>query len=138
MDYSDILKGCGLKVTKGRVEILKVLFNNKDISAEFILSSCKKNGVDINQSTVYRAVELFEEKGIIEKYPLKDGIFVYRTKGEEHKHIVKCSVCNKQTEIPCPMKQLESIVKDETGFTLTEHNLVMEGVCKECSKDIKK
>lgn len=135
MDYSNLLKGYGLKVTKGRLEIIKILFKNNAVSAEFILNSCKKNGVDINQSTVYRAVELFEEKGIIERYPLKDGVFVYRIKGEEHKHIVKCSICNKEIEIPCPMKQFETIVKDETGFTLTEHNLVMEGVCKECNKE---
>ena len=134
MDYGILLKEKGLKVTKGRVAILEILFSNKDITAEFILNECKKNGIDINQSTVYRAVEFFVEKGLIEKYPLKDGVFAYRVKGEEHKHLLKCNVCHKEVEVPCPMKQIEAIVENETGFTLTEHNLVMEGVCKECKK----
>ena len=46
--------------------------------------------------------------------------------------MLRCSVCHKEVEIPCPMKQFEEIVEKETGFTLTEHNLVMNGVCKDC------
>lgn len=135
MDFTKFLKSKKLKVTKGRLAILDILFMNiNGITAEFILDKCKENGVDINLSTVYRGVELFEEKGIIEKYPLKDGTFAYGIKGEEHKHILQCSVCHKEVEVPCPMKQIEVQVQKETGFTLTEHNLCMTGVCEECRR----
>lgn len=98
------------------------------------MEECKKFGVDINLSTVYRGVEAFEEKGIIDKFSLKDGRFSYRIKGDEHKHLLQCSVCHKEIEVPCPMKQIEELVQSETGFTLTEHNLIMKGVCEECKK----
>ena len=138
MDYISLLKNKGLKVTKGRLAILQILFQaNKDITAEAILLQCKKNGNDINQSTVYRALELFLERDIVDKYPLNDGIFAYGIKKETHKHLVKCLVCHKEIEVPCPMKQVEAIVENETGFTLTEHNLVMEGVCKDCNHNKK-
>ncbi len=32
------------------------------------------------------------------------------------------------------MKQIEELVQSETGFTLTEHNLIMKGVCEECKR----
>lgn len=135
MDFTNFLKSKELKVTRGRLAILDVLFKNKNgVTAEFILDKCKKNGVDINLSTVYRGVELFEEKAIVEKYPLKDGTFAYGIKGEEHKHLLQCSVCHKEVEVPCPMKQIEAQVQKETGFTLTEHNLCMTGVCEECRR----
>ena len=41
---------------------------------------------------------------------------------------------HKEVEIPCPMKQFEEIVQNETGFTLVEHNLIMKGVCEDCKK----
>lgn len=134
MNYTNFLKSKGLKVTKGRIAILQVLFElNKDITADVIFSECKKRGNDINQSTVYRALEQFVEKDIIDKYPLNDGIFAYCIKKDTHKHLVKCLVCHKEIEVPCPMKQVEAMVENETGFILTEHNLVMEGVCKDCN-----
>lgn len=135
MNYSDFLRDRGIKITKGRIAILNFLANNnKSVTVDSIYEECKKDGVNINLSTVYRAVDLFEEKGIVDKFPLKEGRFSYRIKKEEHKHILQCSVCHKEVEVPCPMKQFEEIVQSETGFTLVEHNLVMKGVCKECNK----
>nr|WP_207729603.1 Fur family transcriptional regulator [Clostridium cibarium] len=137
--FNDLLKRYNLKITKGRVAILQILTKaHKSMGADAILEECKKTGVDINLSTVYRALELFEEKGIIDKFPLKEGMCSYKLKGEEHKHLLKCNICHKEVEVPCPMKQIEEIVQNETGFTLTKHNLVMTGVCKECSKHSKK
>ena len=135
MDFTNFLKSKELKVTKGRIAILNVLFNNSNgVTAEVILDKCKEKGIDINLSTVYRGVETFEEKGIIEKFPQKDGTFAYGIKGEEHKHLLQCNVCHREVEVPCPMKQIEAQVQKETGFTLTEHNLYMTGVCEECGR----
>ena len=135
MNFNDFLKKKGVKVTKGRVMILQVLFSaNKSLNVENILEECKEKGIDINLSTVYRAVELFEEKGIVDKFSLNDGVFSYRIKGEEHKHLLQCSVCNKQVEVPCPFKQIDEIVQSETGFTMLEHNLIMKGICENCKK----
>lgn len=133
MKFEELLRKYDLKVTKGRVAILKVLTNyHKSMGVELIFGKCKEYGVNINLSTVYRALELFEEKGIVDKFASKDGIFFYKLKGEEHKHLIRCSVCKKEIEVPCPMKQFEEMVQSETGFTLTEHNLIMTGVCEEC------
>ena len=135
MNFDGFLKSKELKVTKGRIAILKVLYEaDRSLSVENILEECKKFGVDINLSTVYRGVEAFEEKGIIDKFSLNNGRFSYRIKGDEHKHLLQCSVCHKEIEVQCPMKQIEELVQSETGFTLTEHNLIMKGVCEECKR----
>lgn len=136
MNINNFLKSKGLKITKARVAILEVLHKtDHSMSAEMIYEGLKISGVDINLSTVYRCMEQFEEKSIIDKFLLNDGVFSYRIKGEEHKHLLECSVCHKEIEVPCPMKQIEELMQTETGFTLIEHNLVMKGVCKECKKE---
>lgn len=133
MEYNDFLKKYELKVTKGRIAILKVLSKvHKSIEVDAIYEECKNSGVLINLSTVYRALELFEDKDIVVKFVSNEGISSYKFKGEEHKHLLKCSVCKKEIEVPCPMRQIEELVESETGFTLVEHNLVMKGVCKDC------
>lgn len=135
MDVNKILKDKGLKVTKARIAILEILHNSShSMSAEMIYEALKKAGIDRNLSTVYRGMEQFEEKNIIDKFLLNDGVFSYRIKGEDHKHLLECSVCHREIEVPCPMKRIEEMVQTETGFTLMEHNLVMKGVCKECKE----
>lgn len=133
MNFEEILKKNNLKVTRGRKAILEVLTEaDKSLGVESILKECKGKGVSINLSTVYRALEMFEDKGIVDKFTVNDGISSYKLKGKEHKHMLQCSICHKQVEVPCPMKQVEEIVESETGFLLTEHNLIMKGVCEQC------
>ncbi|MDU1856116.1 MAG: transcriptional repressor, partial [Clostridium baratii] len=47
-------------------------------------------------------------------------------------------ICHKEVELNCPMIQIEEIINRQTGFTLTEHNLEMKGVCDECKKTSQK
>lgn len=135
MELKEILKAKGIKITNGRIEILNILKNSENsLSAEKVYQIFRDNKIDINLSTIYRTLELFEEKNIIERLTLGDGVFSYKLKKKTHRHYLECDVCHKEVEIPCPMSQIEEIVQNETGFTLTEHDLVMRGICKDCKK----
>lgn len=135
MEPKEFLKSREIKITNGRLEILNILKNSENsLSAEKIYQIFRDNNVNINLSTIYRTLELFEEKEITEKITLGDGVFSYKLKKKTHRHYLECDICHKEVEIPCPMSQIEEIVQNETGFTLTEHDLVMRGVCKECKK----
>lgn len=133
MEPKELLKEKEIKVTKGRIEILNILKNSESsLSAEKIYQIYRYNNININLSTVYRTLEVFEEKEIIEKITLNDGVFSYKLKGKTHRHHLECDICHKEVEIPCPMLQIEELVQNSTGFTLTNHDLVMKGVCSDC------
>lgn len=133
MEPMEILKEKGIKITKGRIEILNILKNSEiSLSAEKIYQINKCNDININLSTVYRTLELFEEKELIEKITLNDGVFSYKLKGKTHRHHLECDICHKEVEIPCPMLQIQEMVQNSTGFTLTDHDLIMKGICKDC------
>ncbi|AIY78963.1 transcriptional repressor [Clostridium botulinum] len=136
MDLKEFLKNKNIKVTKGRVEILEILrISNNSLSAEKIYQICRCDNININLSTIYRTLELFEEKDIIDKIVLEDGVFSYKLKKKTHMHFLKCDICHKEVEIPCPMIQIQELVENKTGFTLTEHNLILKGICQECKKN---
>lgn len=137
MDPIEILKRKEIKITKGRIEIFNILKNSENsLPAERIYQISRDNDININLSTIYRTLELFEDKAIIEKITLPDGVFSYKLKGETHRHQLECDICHKEVEIPCPMLQIQELVQSSTGFTLTDHDLVMKGVCKDCKKKI--
>lgn len=135
MSIERILKENSIKITKGRIAILKVLGESQEpLCAEDIYNITKKMNININLSTVYRGLELFDEKGLVDKFILNQGVYMYKLKGEEHKHLLECDICHKEVEVPCPMKQVEALVELNTGFKLTEHNLVLKGICNNCKK----
>ena len=135
MEPKEVLKEKEIKITKGRIEILNILKNSENsLSAEKIHQIYRCSDININLSTIYRTLELFEEKEITEKITLNDGVFSYKLKGNTHRHHLECDICHKEVEIPCPMLQIQEMVQNSTGFTLTDHDLVMKGVCKECKK----
>ena len=135
MEPKEILKRKEIKITKGRIEILNILKNSENtLSAEKIHQIYRCNDININLSTIYRTLDLFEEKEITEKITLNDGVFSYKLKGSTHIHHLECDICHKEVEIPCPMLQVQEMVQNSTGFTLTDHDLFMKGVCKDCKK----
>ncbi len=137
MESKEILKKNGIKITQGRIEILNILKDSENsLSAEKIYQISKNNDININLSTVYRTLELFEEKELTEKITLNDGVFSYKLKRNTHRHHLECDICHKEVEIPCPMLQIQEMVQNSTGFTLTDHDLVMKGVCKDCKKKL--
>ena len=74
----DILKAVNLKTTKKRILILSVL--NRSIiplTSEDILEKASKE-VNINLSTVYRALNALTEKGILLKQLSNDGKTYYQ------------------------------------------------------------
>lgn len=133
----NILKAANLKTTKKRMIILSVL-NNSDspLTSEDILEQASKE-VNINLSTVYRALNALTEKNILLKQLSNDGKTYYQINNREHKHQLICSLCNKVVLVNCcPLKKFENDLCDETGFTITSHNLEFTGICPECAKKL--
>ncbi|MPQ44047.1 Fur family transcriptional regulator [Clostridium tarantellae] len=133
MNTIDILKEKDIKITKGRIDIYNILINVENgITADYIYMECKKQKKNLNLSTIYRTLELFQEKDLIEKFDLGEGKNSYSIKKNFHKHKLECNICHKEIEVPCPMHQIEEMLKNQTGFKLTEHKLVLKGLCKDC------
>lgn len=140
LEIEQYLRDNGIKVTKGRINVLDIINkSNYAVNAEYIFKECKKRNLDIDLSTVYRSLELFENKDIVKKFELGQGKNNYKLKIEDHKHILQCKLCHKEVEIDCPMQQVKELIKNETGFTFIDNelDLKLEGICEECTEDKK-
>lgn len=141
LEVEQYLRKYNIKVTKGRVNILDILYkNNEAISVESIFEQCKNREINIDLSTVYRSLELFEKKRIIRKFDLGQGKYSYIMRKKDHKHMIKCKLCNKRVEIDCPMQEIREIIKSSTGFTSVKEDVKVnfEGICEECKKEEEK
>ncbi len=139
MNCESCLKEKKIKITRGRVVILNIIYNSVEpITADSIYEKSFSEGNNIDLSTVYRSLELFASKDIVDKFDLGDGKYNYKIKEYKHKHKIECSCCHKKIEIDCPMIPIEELIKNKTGFVLLEHELKMKAVCQECLEKLSK
>ncbi|OPJ58997.1 Fur family transcriptional regulator [Clostridium oryzae] len=133
MSYNELLKSKNMKVTFARRIILEILSNAKEaLNVEYIYQKCNGYGHNINLSTVYRNLEAFVKDDIVKKFDLGDGKYSYAIIKDKHKHTIECSICHKEMEIDCPFQMFGEMIKNKTGFTMTEHEFRVKGICKQC------
>ena len=129
MDKSDI-KEAGLKVTKPRVEILKLLETSRKqhFGAEEIYHELLSNGIKVGIATVYRVLTQFVAAGLIIKHNFEGDQCVFELdRGEHHDHMVDMKtgkIVEFHDEI---IEERQRQIAEEYGFELMEHSLTLYG-----------
>lgn len=133
MDKNDI-KQAGLKVTRPRVEILKLLetSDKQHFSAEEIYHELLKNNIKVGIATVYRVLTQFVSAGLIIKHNFEGDQCVFELdRGEHHDHMVDMKtgkIVEFHDEI---IEQRQREIAEQYGFELMEHSLTLYGEFKQ-------
>lgn len=131
-----LLNSGGYRLTGQRLLILEILQSfSGSFSALELEKKVMKKDPSVGRATLFRALDLFLEKGILEKIHRESGDDVYIVGSSGHHHHLICRVCGLIRDIEsCPFEEdLISIVKKE-GFSDTLHRVEIEGVCRACQK----
>jgi Fur family ferric uptake transcriptional regulator len=137
LQHTEYLHRFGIKSTRQRNAVLDVLIAHDGIqTAGELYQAVVRTGELVNFSTVYRILELFQEKGLVEKSTFPGSsqcVFSLRKAGHSH-HLI-CLGCKKTITISkCPLAMFEQGVAEDTGFTIVGHDLELYGYCPECQK----
>ena len=135
------LKRAGLKATLPRLRILEILEDSTDlhVSADHVYDRLRAGGESIGLATVYRVLTQFEQAGLVIRHNFDSGsggsaVFELAA-GEHHDHLV-CVRCGRVTEfLDETIEQRQRTIAAENGFTMTDHSLVIHGVCSECQRE---
>ena len=129
MDKADI-KEAGLKVTKPRVEILKLLetSDKQHFGAEEIYHELLAKDIKVGIATVYRVLTQFVAAGLVIKHNFEGDQCVFELdRGEHHDHMVDMKtgkIIEFHDEI---IEERQRQIAKEHGFTLLEHSLTLYG-----------
>ena len=125
------LKKSPLKVTKPRVDVLRVLVKSaKPMSAEDVFSALK----GVNKVTVYRNLNALCQHGIIHQVDLRKPSTYFEYPGDHHHHIV-CTECGRvENFTDCNIEGImERVLKHSKYFKhLCDHSLELFGKCNVC------
>jgi Fur family ferric uptake transcriptional regulator len=135
IDFALILAKKGVSKTKFRIHLLELFYNKRSLSVKEVMN---KSSNLINKVTIYRALECFEEKGLIHKVPSINNIIRYslcnsdECIGSLHKHNHGHFICNNCNQTFCLENYKSPDIKLIEGFYINSLKLILEGYCKDC------
>ena len=141
-DLREKLSERGYKMTPQRKEILKIFVENSDshhMSAEDVYGILREKDSEIGLATVYRALDLLSELGILVQVDFGDGCARYELNTADpkihHHHHLICLKCKKVIEFEEDLlDELEEIVEKESDFKILNHEVKFFGYCKDCQQ----
>lgn len=130
--FREILKNSGYSVTEARMAVFKALVGQEPMSMHSLVALAET----ADRASVYRAVDLFEKLGIVQRLNTGWKYKIELTdRFNDHHHHISCTVCGKT--VAMNEQQLEQFIETlarEHGFTLESHQIEIQGVCKECQQ----
>ena len=99
----------------------------EDLQAEL---GGRERAVDF--STVFRAAEKLTADGLVRKLSLDDGRARFELIDEHHDHL-HCTACDEVIAVPCVIaRDAFSAHEANIGVTISEHHVVLSGLCPSC------
>jgi Fur family ferric uptake transcriptional regulator len=125
------------KITGPRAAILEILrrhphpLTNREIFAAMPRGRC-------DLATIYRAMHLLEETGLVKRFDFGDGAARFELVGENddgHHHHLVCTKCSQVVEIEeCFPPKIEKRIAAKNGFKAVTHKLEFFGICPACQR----
>lgn len=130
------LRARGYRVTPQRQLVLAAVTKLEHATPEEIWADVQQTASGVNISTIYRALELLEQLGLVTHTHLGHGAPRYHLAAEaEHVHLV-CSQCGRITQVsPEAVSALVAGLDENFGFQTDVGHLTVFGRCADCRVD---
>ena len=134
-DLREKLRLSGYTLTSQRRAVLEALEESSGHpSAEDVYLLVKKRNPRVALGTVYQALSVLEEVGVIESKRWSESPTRYDVNTVPHTDI-RCVRCGAVDEVPnVEHAELDETVHANTPYRVTSVSLMIEGVCPACQK----
>ena len=130
------LRRSGYTLTSQRRAVLEALSRAKGHpSAEDVYLLVKQENPRVALGTVYHALSVLEEVGVISSKHWSESPTRYDLNIEPHLDI-RCTSCGEVSEIPgVDLGGVEARIRENTPYEVTRATMVIEGLCPTCAGD---
>ena len=133
-DLHEPLRARGYRITPQRQLVLDAVVALQHGTPDEICAEVQRTAPGVNLSTVYRALELLEELGLVTHAHLGHGAPTYHASGAiDHLHLV-CRVCGAVIETDVALAEsLVGMLAERHGFETDVAHFAIYGRCQGCA-----
>lgn len=129
------LDRAGFRVTEPRRSVAELIADREGhFTAADLVDDAKRRRLGVGRATIFRALDLFSEVGVVERLDLPSGEHAYIPCEPVHHHHVVCSRCGRAVDVEdCGMGAVAREISRRTGFRIDDHRLELYGLCPDCA-----
>jgi Fe2+ or Zn2+ uptake regulation protein len=137
-DIYATFESLGLRNTRPRrliaEKLAAIAASERDFATDELWVELKQSDPELGRATVFRAVDLLVEQGILDRVTFADGTHRYRACGiGTHHHHVTCVQCHRVVDVEaCLAPEVLDAIARTTDFALEGHTLEVFGRCPSC------
>jgi Fur family ferric uptake transcriptional regulator len=134
--FETAFEAAGHRLTRPRRALAELIeARNGAFSAADLVADARERRLGIGRATIFRAIELLEEIGALERIDLPTGEHAYVPCGPTHHHHVVCRRCSRSVEIgDLGLGALAREIARQTGYQIDEHRFELFGLCPDCQR----
>lgn len=139
-DYENViqrLKTKGVRITETRKAVIDYMIRTHEHpSAEAIYHDLLPDFPNMSLATVYNNLKVLVEEGFVEEIKIShDKTTYFDFMGHEHLNVV-CEKCGRIADFEdVDIPDLKREAEEQTGYKITKTQVLMYGICHECSKN---
>lgn len=133
--FRDYIRQRGLRHTPEREVILREVFAvHEHFDVEELYLRLRHQGVKVSKASIYRALRLFLDCGLVREVGYTDGHWHYEhIYGHGYHNHLRCLGCGKIVEFEAPgLLWLEEQLSREHGYHIISHHWEVKGYCQNC------
>jgi Fur family transcriptional regulator, stress-responsive regulator len=136
VDIAADLREVGLRVTAGRVALLRTVREGDHLGVEAIAAGVRDRVGHVSLQAVYESLHALTAAGLVRRIEPAGGPARYEGRvGDNHHHVV-CRSCGVIADVDCAVGEAPCLTaSDDHGFTIGEAEVVYWGLCPACSED---
>jgi len=131
------LEDAGYRLTAPR-RALADLITRRDgsmFTAADLVAEVRSRGLGIGRATIFRAIDLLESVGAVERLDRPTGEHAYVACVPAHHHHVICARCDRSIEVgDLGLGAVAREVARRTGYRIDGHRLELFGLCPVCQQ----
>ncbi|HUA02749.1 MAG TPA: transcriptional repressor [Solirubrobacteraceae bacterium] len=132
VEAAEALRESGLRLSTPRRLILEALF----AADGPVAASDLARELSIDESSVYRNLEVLEHHGLVRHVHLGHSAGLYTLVSENEVEYLYCERCARVTTVsPSRLDPVRKRIKAEFGFTARFGHFPIVGVCEECTAE---
>jgi Fur family ferric uptake transcriptional regulator len=128
------LDRAGVRVTGPRRRVAALIAaHDGPFTAADLVAEARTDGERLGRATVFRAIDLFSELGLLERVDLPGGDHAYVACRPAHHHHLICTRCGRTSDVEdLGIADTLRQVADRSGYRIDDHRLELYGTCPIC------
>ncbi len=129
------LENAGYRLTAPRRALAELIAarDGSTFTAADLFAEARSRGLGIGRATIFRAIDLLERVGAVERLDRPTGEHAYVACVPAHHHHVICARCDRSIEVgDLGLGAVAREVARRTGYRIDGHRLELFGLCPAC------